>query len=145
MNVYFSCSLTGGRSEEEIYGLIVDHLLARGIEVPTAHLARPEVMALERVVDPKEVYQRDIAWIDGCDAMIAEVSTPSHGVGYELAYALTIRKPVLACFRDGTTVSKMITGNNQEMLKVVAYADPASLLNAIDDFLASDAGAQRPE
>ncbi len=141
MNVYFSCSLTGGRSEEEMYGLIVDHLLSRGIEVPTAHLARPEVMALERVVDPKEVYQRDIAWIDGCDAMIAEVSTPSHGVGYELAYALTMKKPVLACFRDGANVSKMITGNSQETLQVFAYPDPAALLNAIDEFLDSVASA----
>lgn len=136
MNVYFSCSLTGGRVDEEVYGQIVDHLLARGIDVPTAHLARPEVMALERVVDPQEVYQRDIAWINGCSAMIAEVSTPSHGVGYEIAYALTLGKPVLACYRQGATVSKMITGNHQETLQVSSYPDSDSLLQTIDAFLA---------
>ena len=74
MNIYFSCSLTGGRDDEEVYGVIVDHLLAAGHEVPTAHLARPEVMLEERIVDPFEVYDRDIAWIDGCDVLIAEVS-----------------------------------------------------------------------
>jgi hypothetical protein len=136
MNVYFACSLTGGRSDEDVYGQIVDHLLACGVEVPTAHLARPEVMALEQVVDPHEVYQRDIDWIQHCDAMIAEVSTPSHGVGYELAFALNLKKPVLACYREGATVSKMITGNNQETLLVMGYPDTAALLEKIDVFLA---------
>jgi hypothetical protein len=135
MNIYFSCSLTGGRADEGVYGEIVDHLLARNCEVPTAHLARPEVMALERVVDPAEVYQRDIDWMDACDAMVAEVSTPSHGVGYEIAYALGLKKPVLACYRQGATVSKMITGNNEHSLRIYAYPDRASLLIEIDVFL----------
>lgn len=137
MNIYFSCSLTGGRQDEQVYGQIVDHLLASGIEIPTAHLARPEVMALERVVDPEEVYQRDIDWIDACDAVIAEVSTPSHGVGYEIAYALGIKKPVLACYREGATVSKMIIGNKQETLQVLTYSDPAILLSQLDQFIES--------
>ena len=137
MNIYFACSLTGGRSDEDVYGQIVDYLLERGVEVPTAHLARPEVMALERVVEPNEVYQRDIDWIQNCDAMIAEVSTPSHGVGYEIAYALSLKKPVLACYREGATVSKMITGNDQGTLLVKPYPDPAVLLLILDAFLAS--------
>lgn len=135
MNVYFSCSLTGGRTDEPIYAHIVDHLLTRGIEVPTAHLAQPEVMDLERVVDAVEVYQRDIGWIEACDAMIAEVSTPSHGVGYEIAYALGLKKPVLACYREGVTVSKMIIGNQQEMLQILVYPNPATLLNEVDAFI----------
>lgn len=136
MNVYFSCSLTGGRADESVYELIVDHLQMRGIDVPTAHLARPEVMALERVVDPGEVYRRDIDWIENCDAMVAEVSTPSHGVGYELAFALSLKKPVLACYRDGATVSKMITGNSQETLQIRTYSNTTALLEGIDGFLA---------
>ncbi|TFH34585.1 MAG: hypothetical protein E4G99_09200 [Anaerolineales bacterium] len=135
MNVYFSCSLTGGRADEAIYAAIVDHMLDLGIEVPTAHLARPEVMSLERVVNPQEVYQRDIAWIVGCDAMVAEVSTPSHGVGYELAYALGLKKPVLACYREGAIVSKMITGNNQETLQILRYEDTPTLLEELKRFL----------
>jgi nucleoside 2-deoxyribosyltransferase len=144
MNVYFSCSLTGGRADEQVYAQIVDHLLDCGFEVPTEHLARPEVMALERVVDPHEVYQRDIHWIHGCDAMVAEVSTPSHGVGYELAYALGLKKPVLACYRHGVTVSKMITGNYQDTLRVLAYPDVVTLLGEIDVFLADLRGGQHP-
>jgi nucleoside 2-deoxyribosyltransferase len=135
MNIYFACSLTGGRADEEFYGLIVNHLINRGIDVPTAHLAQPEVMELERVVDAHEIYRRDIDWINACDGVIAEVSTPSHGVGYEIAYALSLKKPVLVCYREGATVSKMITGNSQETLQIVVYPDPATLLGEIDAFL----------
>ena len=135
LNIYFSCSLTGGRADEAIYAIIVDYLLAQGHEVPTAHLAHPEVMSLERVVDPEEVYTRDIEWIDACDAVVAEVSTPSHGVGYEIAYALSQGKPVLCCHREGVPVSKMITGNRSAGLRVQAYRDPKEALRAIDSFL----------
>jgi len=135
MNIYFSCSLTGGRQDESVYMTIVDHLLAIGHDVPTAHLAYPQVMNLERVVDAREVYERDMAWIEGCDVLIAEVSTPSHGVGYEIAVALEREKPVLCCYREGVKVSKMITGNDLKTLTLCAYRETEDVLTAIGDFL----------
>jgi nucleoside 2-deoxyribosyltransferase len=98
MNIYFACSITGGRQQENIYQLIVESLLSEGHIVPTADLSRPEVMDLEGIVQPREVYKRDISWIKACQALIAEVTTPSHGVGYEIAYALGLGKPVLCCY-----------------------------------------------
>jgi hypothetical protein len=136
MNLYFSCSLTGGRNDEAVYGAIVEHLLRLGHEVPTSHLAHPEVMELEQVVEPGEVYRRDIAWIEACDALVAEVSTPSHGVGYEIAVALSLAKPVLCCHRRGARVSKMITGNDSPGLTLASYGDVPEILTAIDGFLA---------
>lgn len=135
MKIYFSCSLTGGRADEHIYAHIVDHLLERGFDVPTAHLARPEVMDLERIVDPEDVFRRDIDWIDGCDVVIAEVSTPSHGVGYEIAYALGIGKRVLCAYREGAAVSKMITGNRTPGLMVKSYRSEDEVIELIDSFL----------
>ncbi|MBI3764674.1 MAG: nucleoside 2-deoxyribosyltransferase [Chloroflexi bacterium] len=135
MNIYFSCSLTGGRADEGVYAAIVDYLLAQGHEVPTAHLARPDVMALEQIVSPLEVYERDVQWVNECDALIAEVSTPSHGVGYEIALALTLGKPVLCCYRQGVRVTKMILGNTHPTLTVAAYADEAGALEAVKRFL----------
>lgn len=137
MNIYFSCSLTGGRDDESIYGVIVQHLLESGHEVPTAHLANPEVMQLEQIVDPHEVYLRDITWVQACDAMIAEVSTPSHGVGYEIAIALELKKPTLCCYRNGKTVSKMILGNNEAGMQVEVYEDERQVIDIVDGFLAA--------
>src|SRR5512135_2971265 len=111
MNIYFSCSITGGRKDEEVYQALVNYLVENQHEVPTAHLSSPDVLALEAVASPQEVYFRDVAWVQNCQAVIAEVSTPSHGVGYEIALALALSKPVLCCYRAGQKVSKMITGN----------------------------------
>lgn len=113
MNIYFSCSITGGRNDQAAYQAIVAALLADGHSVPTAILADASVLTEEAIISPEEVYQRDIAWLDGCDAVVTEVSTPSHGVGYEIAYALGIGKPVICGYRDGVNVSKMLTGNRQ--------------------------------
>jgi nucleoside 2-deoxyribosyltransferase len=135
MKFYFSCSLTGGRDDEDVYGLIVDHLISRGYEVLTAHLARPEVMEVEKVVDPNEVYRRDIEWIEHCDIFIAEVSTPSHGVGYEIAYALGLGKPVLCCYKRDTVVSKMILGNDSANITLETYEVGSQVLGIVDRFI----------
>ena len=133
--IYFSCSITGGRNDEAIYTALVDDLLARGHAVLTAHLARRGVAALEQGVDARAVFQRDLAWVKACDMLVAEVSTPSHGVGYEIA--LTLRKPVLCLYRQGARVSKMITGNDAPTLTVTAYPDPAGALDVVRRFLSA--------
>lgn len=136
MDIYFACSITGGRREEKEYQQIVRLLLADGHHVPTAHLSQSNVTTLEKVVDPGEVFTRDIQWIDNCQAMISEVSTPSHGVGYEISYALSIQKPVLCLYRSGIPVSKMITGNDHPLLRVAEYHSAEELPEIIRGFLA---------
>lgn len=137
MKIYFSCSITGGRAEESAYQAIVHFLEEIGHEVPTAHLSSPSVMDLEKVVDPVDIYERDMAWLKECDAVVAEVSSPSHGVGYEIAYALSLRKPVLCCYQRGKTVSKIITGNTSPGLVHACYEDDGSLKTTLGNFLNS--------
>ena len=135
MNIYFSCSITGGRSDEEVYQVLVNELLRKGHIVPTAHLSSPDVMELEKVTDPEEIFVRDMGWLQACDAIVAEVSTPSHGVGYEIAMGLTLGKPVLCCFMKGRSVSKIITGNTAKNLFVREYANNGEAIVCLDDFL----------
>jgi nucleoside 2-deoxyribosyltransferase len=142
MKIYFSCSLTGGRRDEAAYRLIVDQLQAMGHAVLTAHLAHPQVMQEERTVDPAEVYRRDVNWIEECQALVAEVSTPSHGVGYEIALALQRGKPVLCLHRAGVPVSKMITGNDSVGLEVRAYRQEAAIPAMLQDYLGKLPGAE---
>jgi nucleoside 2-deoxyribosyltransferase len=136
LNLYFACSLTGGRKDEGAYGVIVSHLERAGHEIPTAHLADPEVMELEKITAAEDIYSRDVRWIRGSNALIAEVSTPSHGVGYEIAYALGLGKPVLCCYQEGVTVSKMILGNDSPGLTIRSYRDEDELRELLDQFLA---------
>jgi len=120
VNIYFACSITGGREFEPVYQALVAALQADGHTIPTAHLADPGVSA-EAVLTPVQVYQRDTAWIRACDALIAEVSVPSHGVGYEIGYALGEGKPVLCLCREGRGLSKMISGNPHPALCLQFY------------------------
>ena len=137
MKIYFSCSLTGGRADEAIYIAIVDDLSARGHHVLTAHLARPGVMALEQTVDARRVYRRDVDWVREAQVLIAEVSTPSHGVGYEIALALGLGKPVLCLYRQNARVSKMIIGNDEPTLTLDTYPDEAGALDVVRRFLSA--------
>jgi len=135
MNIYFSCSITGGRADQGVYEAIVNALLEEGHDVPTAHLSSPDILSLEAVTSPEEVYHRDVNWVTQCDALIAEVSTPSHGVGYEIALALSLGKPVLCIYRSGRKVSKMITGNDHASLKQAEYHLDAEAVTIVCDFL----------
>jgi nucleoside 2-deoxyribosyltransferase len=135
MNVYFACSITGGRDFEPIYRAITTALLADGHQVPTAHLAEASVKLLEGQVKARDVYERDTAWIRTCEVLVAEVSTPSHGVGYEVAYALGLGKPVLCVYREGQPLSKMISGNSHPTISVKSYRDAEEAIDLIRAFL----------
>jgi len=137
MKIYFSCSITGGRNEEKIYGIIVAAMLAGGYEVPTAHLSSPDVMKMETVVDAAEIFDRDMRWLEECDAVVAEVSTPSHGVGYEIAMGLNLRKPVFCLYQQGKRVSKILTGNNHPGLVLCEYASPQDAAALVMEQLAT--------
>lgn len=137
MNIYFACSITGGREFENVYQSLTQALLKANHEVPTAHLAEANVMALEKVVKAGDVYERDVTWIQACDALIAEVSVPSHGVGYEIGLALDIGKPVLCLAKTKRPVSKMITGNPHPALVVRYYRDIAEGIKFMHEFLAT--------
>jgi len=135
MNIYFACSITGGRDFESVYQIITQALAEDCHEVPTAHLAESGVTALEAVIDPMDVYRRDVSWIRASDALIAEVSAPSHGVGYEIGFALGLGKPVLALYEEGQKVSKMISGNPDPNLSVKTYKDPEHAVQLVREFL----------
>ena len=135
MNIYFACSITGGREFESTYQSMVRALAEAGHEVPTAHLAESGIPALEALIAPSEVYERDVAWIRNCDVLIAEVSIPSHGVGYEIGFALGLGKRVLALHREDRKVSKMITGNPNPNLTVWHYQSVEEAIRQIEKFL----------
>ena len=137
MNLYFACAVTGGREYEPVYQALIQALLADGHEIPTAHLADSGVVDLEMRVSAQEVYGRDVAWILAAEALIAEVSVPSHGVGYEIGFALNIGKPVLCLFHRERRVSKMITGNQNPYLSIRAYSDVQEAISQVHFFLAA--------
>lgn len=135
MKIYFCGAILGGRQNAAIYPVIVDHLESAGHDVLTKHVARPDVLASESAVTAREVYERDMAWLAESEAVVAEVTTPSLGVGYEIAVALSSRKLTLCLYRQGAAVTKLLTGNTSPGLTVTPYASVPELLAIVDAFL----------
>ena len=135
MNIYFCGSIAGGRSYLETYTKIVRSLQQNDHIVLTEHIIAPDVLDQENQLTPQQVYQRDVDWLSSADAVIAEISNPSLGVGYEIAYALTLKKPVLALYQAGLFVSRMITGNPDPQLQIQEYASEEEWQQIIDTFI----------
>jgi nucleoside 2-deoxyribosyltransferase len=137
MKIYFACSISGGRKDEKTYQYLVKVLEEMGIDVPTAHIAETGIEVIDGREKPRDIYERDVNWIRESDLLIAEVSTPSHGVGYEIGYALQLEKPVFCLYNQKVNLSKMITGNPDPLLTVKAYRDLGEAEKLLRAYLAT--------
>jgi nucleoside 2-deoxyribosyltransferase len=112
MNIYFAGSIRGGRGDAALYAHLIDHLRAYG-DVLTEHVGSQELSVLDDGgLSDDALHAQDIAWLLTCDVLVAEVSTPSLGVGYEIGRAVERGKKVLCLYRprDGRRLSAMIGG-----------------------------------
>ena len=134
MKIYFCGSISGGRKYLETYERMVEHLKVKGYWVLTEHVADPNVLASESEFTPEQIYIRDIEWLNECDCVIAEVSNPSLGVGYEICYALRKYTPVLCIYEKGVFLTRMLVGNNSEGLLVKEYESEADWKKIMDLF-----------
>ena len=112
MKIYFCGSIRGGRVDAALYRRIIAYIQRTDV-VLTEHVGQPELNVLEQGQDmDAAIYERDTAWLRECDLVIAECTTPSLGVGYELAYAEKLNKPCFVFYRPADIhLSAMITGD----------------------------------
>ena len=135
--VYFAGAIRSGRELQPTYAAVVAHLLAAGCIVLSEQVASATIDEDEIGLTDAQIYAHDVGRLAVCDAMVAEVTVPSLGVGYEIAYTLHHReRPVLCLCREGTSLSAMLTGNPHPGLRLVFYTDLDHALAAIDHFLA---------
>lgn len=91
----------------------------------------------------RRIFARDLAWIGASDALIAEISVPSLGVGFEIGEALRLGRPTL-CLRDAALAdvlpSAMIVGNPSPLLSV-RHCDEAGIAAVVAEFLAGPGSA----
>ncbi len=135
MKIYFSASIAGGRKYLDIYKKLVAFMKEKGHVVLSEHIIRDDIFGHEEKWASKNVFEQDIQWLDECDIVIAEVSNPSLGVGYEICYALTIGKKVLCVYQKGLFISKMITGNTAKNLTLFEYSEVGELLDKVERFV----------
>jgi hypothetical protein len=126
MQIYFGFTVAGNRSAVMVAKKIVVILEEMRHEVLTRHLVEDNAWEADRGITPKEVYLRDMKWLEQCDMFIAEVSGSSFGLGFETGYLLgaTSKKVVLFFRRDvESKISLLITGNSHPNCRLVPYSD----------------------
>ena len=117
MKIYFSGSIRGAKINREIYRIIIDHLKKYG-RVLTEHVAEVDEYDESEMSDEK-IFEQDVEWLRSADALVAEVTAPSLGVGYEIGKAEEYRIPVLCLYNKKVCrkLSAMIEGNPYLVVK----------------------------
>jgi len=134
MKIYFAGAVRAGRENQEAYQQIIEHLKKYG-EVLTEHIGRPDLTADGEPLLEEKIFDRDMAYIKQADVLVAEISTPSLGVGYEIAKAEQLDKRVLCLYKkfdDGHKISGMIKGNKNLTLK--EYNNLSEALQFVNDY-----------
>jgi 2'-deoxynucleoside 5'-phosphate N-hydrolase len=116
--IYFSGSISGGREDVPVYRRMVDALEAAGHRVIAGAVASETIGAGGEALTMEGIFARDMAWIDEAAAdggvLVAEVSRPSTGVGYEIGYARYRHQMRVIClYRPAHTTrcTAMISGD----------------------------------
>lgn len=135
IKIYFAGAISAGRELQPLYRAMVDFLQEHDAEVLSAHVARADVLTGESKLTDEQIFHRNLDFIARCDGMVAEVTTPSLGVGFEISEALQRRKPTICLCRKDVFLSRMLTGNRDQNLTILYYESPQEWQPALEDFL----------
>ena len=138
MKIYFAGSISGGRADADLYHQIINHLQKYG-EVLTEHVGDKKLTPLgEDGKTDDYIHKRDLNWVLESDVIVAEVTTPSLGIGYEIGRSVENRKRILCLHRlqDEKRLSAMIAGCPDVTNRQYRSLDEAKEL--IDKFFQQD-------
>ena len=142
MRIYLACTVRGDRGTVNAARHIHDCLVRLGHEVLTGHLLDDDVDAAESRLRDTDVFSRDLAWLESADAIVAEASGSSYGVGFEVGYLLgrtTHTGQTVVVLYDASRrgkISRLISGLSDPRAHVLAYESPAE----IEAFLTHELG-----
>ena len=87
------------------------------------------------MINDNQIFNRDISWLRESDLFIAEVSSPSLGVGYEIGLAEQYNIPILCLYKEKSTfsLSAMVSGNQNILCK--NYTNLVDIKIHIDSFI----------
>ncbi|MBP7232568.1 MAG: nucleoside 2-deoxyribosyltransferase [Syntrophaceae bacterium] len=135
VKIYFAGSIRGGRNDVQIYQTLITWLGKYG-EVLTEHVGNPALsIAGDDGPNDRFIHDRDMAWLKSCNIVVAEVTVPSLGVGYELGWATALKKSVLCLHRSMETspLSAMISGSPE--IQTASYSSMNEAKDILDNFI----------
>ncbi len=136
MRIFFAGSIRGGRQLIPTYLYIIHFLKSHKYTVISEHVASEALEKVEAKMTEQEIYEKDANWIEESDCLIADITVPSIGVGYEICHAVKHQKSVLCVYQEGTKASAMVLGNTTGYVTAKPYSDKKQLEEILLDFLA---------
>jgi nucleoside 2-deoxyribosyltransferase len=142
VDIYLACTVRGDRGAVSTARSLADALERMGHRVLTRHLLADDVERGESALGERAVFERDIAWLDSADLLVAEASGSSYGVGFEVGYVLgragITGQRVLLLYEAARrpAVSRLIAGNAHPHCTTYPYRDTADLLSFVETFFA---------
>lgn len=133
MKIYFAAPVTNKISNVTLYNRIIKHLNRYGT-VLNEKIGDKNFWKKRKKKNcsKREVHDFDLKLLLKSDVVVAEVSTPSLGVGYEIGRAIERKKPVLALYNKKLEkqLSPMIIGSaNIVSWSYHTFADIKSAIN----------------
>ena len=135
MKIFFAGSIRGGRQLIPTYQYIIRFLKSRNFTVISEHVAAEGLEKVEASMTEQEIFEKDAKWVEESDRVVAEITVPSIGVGYEICHAVKHKKPVLCVYQEGTKASAMVLGNSTGYVTAKSYSNKNQLEEILLEFL----------
>jgi hypothetical protein len=138
MKIYLACTVRGDRGGVIAGRAICARLQDLGHEVLTTHLLADDVDTAESLLTERDVFRRDLEWLNACDVLVAEASGSSYGVGFEVGFVLgraAVSGQRVVLLYDAArrhTVSRLITGNHDAACTTFGYTSVDDVIGFID-------------
>ncbi len=132
LTIYFAGSISGGRDDVSHYRDIVVALESEGHRVLAGAVTAESIGADGERLESAAIFERDMGWLADVDVLIAEVSKPSTGVGYEIATARYRHDiPVICLYRPAFTerCSAMVRGDRG--IDLIEYENATEMLSRL--------------
>jgi 2'-deoxynucleoside 5'-phosphate N-hydrolase len=136
MKIYFGGALRASSQDWHTYGQLIQHLKEKGT-VLTEHFATGAyAISMNSLMSDPELFNNYMELLNSSDMVVCEVSTPSLGVGFEIAKAQELHKPILCLYRSQSAkkLSVLVSGNAYVTTKTYRTAEDA--YTHIDAFFA---------
>jgi 2'-deoxynucleoside 5'-phosphate N-hydrolase len=141
VTIYLAFTVRGNRGALVAARAMCAMLERQGHRVLTTHLLADDADAADGALTERQVYERDIKWLESADLLIAEASGSSFGVGFEVGYVVGRsaqsgqRVLLLYDAERRPSISRMIPGVVHPACTVVEYRDAADLVPLVEEYL----------
>lgn len=137
MKTYFTSSVRLNVQNKDIVESIKSASTAAKFDFTSVYTDFSDVENYSKLSDDQayDIFRRSQKYLIDSDVVIANVSHPSDRVGFEIANAISERKPVLALIHKDAKLAPPVQGNSSKYLEVKRYENTSDVKQIVTEFL----------